>query len=306
MAKPIITVVGSLNMDLVARSPHIPRPGETIIGSDLHMLPGGKGANQAVATAKLGIATAIVGKVGRDEFAAPLLENLAAAEVNTDFVTQDATVTTGVALIVVDDAGENSIVVAPGANHRLSPADVIAAEPIIAGSKILLLQLEIPLESVLKAAELAKKHGVRVILNPAPAQMLPPQLLRLVDILIPNETETEILTGMPVNNQAGAETAAGKLHEQGVGTVILTLGSRGALLFDGNHRVHVPSFHINPVDTTAAGDAFVGGFAVALAEGLPLPEAIRWGNAAGALAATKLGAQISLPTQKAVLAKLNE
>ncbi len=306
MVKPLVVVVGSLNMDLVARSPHIPQPGETIIGGKLYMLPGGKGANQAVAAARLGAPTAMVGKVGQDAFATPLLENLAAAKIDHSFVQQDATSATGVALIVVDDAGENSIVVTPGANHNLSPADVMAAETAIAGAKVLLLQLEVPLETVCKAAQLAQAHGVTVILNPAPAQTLPPELLNAVDILIPNETETEILTGMPVNNRTEAEAAAAKLRGRGVATVILTLGSKGALLVDGSQSVLVPPFNIIPVDTTAAGDAFVGGLAVALAEGKSLPEAVRWGNAAGALAATKLGAQPSLPDRETLTAKLNE
>lgn len=305
MADSTICVVGSLNMDLVARSARIPKPGETIIGGDLHMLPGGKGANQAVAAARLGAPTAMVGKVGRDAFAAPLLDNLAAARIDATFVTEAGTVATGVALIVVDDAGENSIVVAPGANHQLLPADVAAAEAIIAGAKVLLLQLEVPLPAVIKAAELAHAHGVTVILNPAPAQTLSPELLKLVDILIPNETEAEILTGRPVSDRADAEKAAEALRGQGVETVILTLGSRGAVLLDGRQSVPVAAFPITPVDTTAAGDAFVGGLAVALAEGRPLPEAVRWGNAAGALAATALGAQPSLPTRSALLDLLN-
>jgi len=306
MAEPIVTVVGSLNMDLVARSPHIPQPGETIIGGELHTLPGGKGANQAMAAARLGAATAMVGRVGQDAFAPPLLANLAAANIDHTFVQQDAAGATGVALIVVDDAGENSIVVTPGANHQLSPTDVEAAEAVIAGAKVLLLQLEIPLESVIKAAQLAQAHGVTVILNPAPAQSLPAELLNAVDILTPNETETELLTGMPVSNQRDAEAAAAKLRDRGVATVILTLGSKGALLINGDQNILVPSFSITPVDTTAAGDAFMGGMAVALAEGQSLPEAVRWGNAAGALAATKLGAQPSLPSREALLAKLNE
>lgn len=306
MNKPIVSVVGSLNMDMVARAQHIPQPGETIIGGDLLMLPGGKGANQAVAAARLGAATAMIGKVGQDAFAAPLLDNLAAVEIDCRYIKRDPDTATGVALIVVDDAGENSIVVAPGANHRLSPADVVLAEPVIAQSKVLLLQLEIPLDSVIKAAKLAKRNEATVILNPAPAQPLPPELLSLVDILIPNETEAEQLTGIPADTRSGAENAAAKLRSQGVSTVILTLGARGAWLLDGEQSTHVDAFHVTPVDTTAAGDAFVGGFAVALAEGLPLAEAVRWGNAAGALAATKLGAQPSLPNRSALLALLME
>ncbi|MCK4473497.1 MAG: ribokinase [Anaerolineae bacterium] len=295
-----VTVVGSLNMDLVARTPRIPQPGETIIGGDFHTVPGGKGANQAVAAARLGAQVSMVGRVGRDAFANPLLENLAAAGVDHTFVTQYPGAATGVALIVVDDAGQNSIVVASGANMRLSPADVDAAEAAIAAADALLLQLESPLETVTRAAEVARTHRVTVILNPAPARPLPAALLSLVDVLIPNESETSLLTGMPVGDQVEAETAAAALRESGVGTVILTLGDRGALLAREGETERFPAFDVTPVDTTAAGDAFVGGFAVALAEGQSLAEAVRWGNAAGALATTKLGAQPSLPNRHAL------
>ena len=293
-----VTVVGSLNMDLIARSPRIPRPGETIIGGDFHTAPGGNGANQAVAAARLGARVSMIGRVGRDAFAGPLLDNLSAAGVDHTFVIQDSEAATGVALIVVDDAGENSIVVASGANMRLSPADVDGAEAVIADADALLLQLESPLKTVIRAAEVARAHGVTVILNPAPARSLPAELLAMVDVLIPNESETSLLTGLPVSNQAEAETAATALRELGVGTVILTLGERGALLAREEEAEQVPAFEVMPVDTTAAGDAFVGGFTVAMAGGQPLAEAVRWGNAAGALATTKLGAQPSLPTRQ--------
>lgn len=293
-----VAVVGSLNMDLIARAPRIPQPGETIIGGDFHSAPGGKGANQAVAAARLGARVSMVGRVGCDAFAESLLNNLTAAGVDHAFVVQDPEAPTGVALIVVDDAGQNSIVVASGANMHLSPADVDRAKSAIAGADALLLQLESPLETVTRAAEVASAHGVRVILNPAPARSLPAALLSLVDVLIPNESETALLTGMSVNNQAEAEAAASTLRGMGVGTVILTLGERGALLAQAGTAELVPAFEVTPVDTTAAGDAFVGGFAVALAEGESLAEAVRWGNAAGALATTKLGAQPSLPTRQ--------
>ena len=299
-----IAVVGSLNMDLVARSPRIPQPGETIIGGDFRTVPGGKGANQAVAAARLGARVSMVGRVGRDTFAGPLLDNLAAAGIDHSFVTQDPQAATGVALIVVDDAGQNSIVVASGANMRLSPADVDGAETAIAGADVLLLQLESPLETVTRAAEVARAHGVIVILNPAPARSLPGSLLSLVDVLIPNESETALLTGLPVGDQAEAEAASTALRGLGVGTVILTLGERGALLAREEGAEHLPAFDVTPVDTTAAGDAFVGGFAVALAEGRSLAEAVRWGNAAGGLATTKLGAQSSLPTRQELEALL--
>jgi ribokinase len=316
-----VTVVGSLNMDLVARAPRIPRPGETIIGGDFHTLPGGKGANQAVAAARLGAQVSMVGRLGQDTFAGSLLDNLTAAGVDHTFVIQDPEAATGVALIMVDDAGQNSIVVASGANMRLSPADVDAAEAAIADADALLLQLESPLETVARAAEVARAHGVRVILNPAPARSLPATLLSLVDVLIPNESETALLTGVPVGDWPETETAARAgigttlreellvlrgekaaraLRESGVDTVILTLGERGALLAREGETTLFPAFEVTPVDTTAAGDAFVGGFAVALAEGKPLAEAVRWGNGAGALATTRLGAQPSLPTRQAL------
>ncbi len=297
-----IAVVGSLNMDLVVRSPRIPQPGETIIGSDFQTVSGGKGANQAVAAARLGGQVFMIGRVGTDTFAQTMLHNLRAAGVDHTFVTQDPAAATGVALITVDQAGQNTIVVAAGANMRLTPADVEAAAAVIAGAKVLLLQLEIPLETVTRAAEIARAHGVKVILNPAPvpAHPLPEKLLTLVDFIIPNETETSQLTGLPVGSQGEAEAAALALCKLGVGTVILTLGARGALLANTTETKLCPAFKVTPLDTTAAGDAFMGGFGVALAEGRPLVEAMRWGCAAGALAATRLGAQSSLPARAEV------
>ncbi len=299
-----IAVVGSLNMDLVIRAPHIPQTGETILGHDLYTLPGGKGANQTIAAARLGAQVCLVGRVGQDEFSSPLLQNLAEAGVDHRHVQADPDAATGVALIVVDEAGQNTIVVASGANMKVRPADVDAAEAVIAWADVLLLQLEIPLETVIRAAEVAHRHEVTVVLNPAPAQPLPVDLLGLVDVLIPNESETELLTGMPVNDKASAEVAAGWLRGSGVGAVILTLGERGALLAGSSQAQLIPAFPVTPVDTTAAGDAFVAGFAVALAEGRTIPESILWGNAAGGLATTKLGAQPSLPDRAELLALL--
>jgi ribokinase len=295
-----IVVVGSLNMDLVIRAPRIPQPGETIIGGAFHTVPGGKGANQAVAAARLGAQVSMVGRVGHDAFAVALLENLDADGIDHAFVVQDEEAATGVALIVVDDHGENSIVVSSGANMRLSPADVEAAGAVIAAADVLILQLEVPLESVIRSAELARAHGVKVVLNPAPARRLPSSLLSMVDVLVPNESEAALLAGLPVGTQAEAETAAGALLRSGVGTVILTLGERGALPARAGEIQVCPAFDVKPVDTTAAGDAFVAGLAVALAEGKGLSEAVRWGNAAGGLATTKLGAQPSLPTRQAL------
>ena len=295
-----ITVVGSLNMDLIVRTPRIPSPGETIIGSGFHTAPGGKGANQAVAAARLGAQVSMVGRVGKDEFAATLLENLTLANVNTQFIIQDPESPTGVALIEVDDSGENSIVVASGANMRVTSLDVDAAQEAIFAADLLLLLLEIPLKVVIQAAVLAKRKNITVILNPAPARKLTSELLNLVDILIPNEIETALLTGLPVGSQYEIKVAASSLLTSGIKTVILTLGEKGALLTQEGKSEIFPAFQIKPVDTTAAGDAFIGGFAVALAEGKSMTEAIRWGNAAGALATTRLGAQPSLPMRQDV------
>ena len=292
-----VVVVGSLNIDLVTHTERIPAPGETVLGGDLATVPGGKGANQAVAAARLGAQTAMVGQLGDDGFAAQLRQSLAADNIDTRHVTTvDAA--TGVALIVVDARGQNSIVVASGANMRVTPADVDAAAETIANADVLLLQLEIPLQSVKRAAEIAHANGVIVILNPAPAQPLPADLLALVDILAPNESETATLTGLPVESEADLRTAANALRAFGIDTVLLTLGERGVLLAGSDGIEQFPAFRVdNVVDTTAAGDAFLGGFATAMAEGRSAAEAVPWGCAAGALAVTKAGAQPSLPSR---------
>lgn len=290
-----VVVVGSLNMDLVVRAPRIPAPGETLLGGEFHTVPGGKGANQAVAAARLGARVSMVGRLGADDFATQLLANLEADGIDHSAVIQDASTTTGVALIVVADDGQNSIVVASGANMQVTPDDVDAAAETIAAADVLLLQLEIPLDAVQRAAEIAHEHGVPVVLNPAPARDLPADLLSRVDVLIPNESETALLTGLPVDTGAELEAAARALLDRGISTAILTLGARGAMLATGSEVEIIPTFKVQPVDTTAAGDAFVAGFSVALAEGKPVAEAVRWGNAAGALAVTRMGAQTSLP-----------
>jgi ribokinase len=295
-----ITVVGSINIDLVIHTPRTPQPGETVFGTTFNTIPGGKGANQAVAAARLGGRVAIVGRVGNDQFGRPLLDNLAAAGVDARYVVQDDQVATGVALIVVDDTGQNTIVVASGANMRLSPGDVEKAAPTIAESDTLLVQLENPMESIMRAAQLAHARRVRVILNPAPAQPLPDGLLPLVDVLVPNQHEAALLSGLPVNQPDQAAAAARVLLERGARTVVITLAEQGALFASGGEVVHVPAFKITAVDTTAAGDAFIAGLALSLSEGHLLAEAVRRGNAAGALAAMQPGAQPSLPTRQAL------
>jgi len=300
-----VVVVGSLNMDLVVRTARIPAVGETIIGHEFHTAPGGKGANQAVAAARLGAQVSMLGCVGKDNYAADLLQSLDCSGVNYTYVRQDEDAATGVALIEVDDEGQNSIVVAPGANYALSGEDIEASQGLFAGASIVLLQLENPLAAVRRAAELAREHGAQVILNPAPAQPLESALLSKIDILAPNESETSLLTGLPVTSRAEVEAAADRLHELGVDTVIITLGKHGALLSIKGQQQHFPAFQVKVVDTTAAGDAFLGGLAVALSEGKSIEVAIRWGNAAGALAATKLGAQPSLPARRELEALLD-
>lgn len=292
-----ILVVGSLNADLVVRAPRFPAPGETISGGDLATIPGGKGANQAVAAARQGVRVSMLGRVGKDNFGDFLLANLHANQVDTTLVQRDDAAT-GTAIIVVDANGQNSIVLSPGANGQVRPADVDPAS--LPRPKLVLLQLEIPLESVIHAAAVGRGLGARVLLNPAPARPLPDELIAQTDFLIPNETELSLLTGQPVTDIASAESAARTLLAKGVQTVIVTLGANGALVVTPEKTTHVPPFHVDVVDTTAAGDAFIGGFSAALLRGLALEEAVRHGNACGALAATQFGAQPSLPTAEEV------
>ena len=293
-----IVVVGSSNTDMVVRVPHLPAPGETVLGGSFLMAAGGKGANQAVAAARLGAQVKLVARVGQDVFGEAALLGLEREGIDTQHISVDLETASGVALITVDDTGENSIAVAPGANRRLSPTDVQRAQAAILDADVLLLQLEVPLETVQMAAELAHQAGVRVILNPAPApgSPLPPALLVCVDVLTPNEKEAGDLTGAP--DSLGQ--AARRLLDMGVEAVVITLGARGALIATPEGQQTVPGFPVEAVDTTAAGDAFNGGLAAALAEGRPLAEAVRFANACGALAATRLGAQPSLPTAEEV------
>lgn len=289
-----ITVIGSINMDLVVRTPRFPAPGETLLGEDFLTVPGGKGANQAVALARLGARTAIVGRVGSDGFGETLLEGMRSEGVDTGQVAREQGVPTGVALITVADSGENNIIVVPGANGRLEPGDIRDAEEVIASSDAIVLQLEIPLPTVQEAVDIAVRRGVQVIVNAAPARPLPTGLLRKVDYLIVNEHEAALLAGP---SSAQPREAAGALLAEGAGSVVITLGEAGALLATRQGLLPVRAFRVPVVDTTAAGDAFVAAFALARAEGMSPLEAVRWANAAGGLATTRFGAQPSLPAR---------
>ena len=287
-----IIVFGSINIDLAAKTPRLPQPGETIIGSNFFTAGGGKGANQAVAAARLGTYTHMIGRVGNDKFAEELLRNLQFYGVNTDNVLIDETNHSGVAIIAVDETGQNNIIVIPGANNHVGEADIECLKKLLPAATSLLLQLEIPLEFVQKAAKVARQAGVRVILDPAPARSdLPIELYPLIEIITPNEVEASQLVGFPVNNPETAILAAKELHSRGVENVIVKLGDRGAVAVTADETFFVPAFAVEAIDTVAAGDAFNGGLASALDGGRSLSEAVVWGSAAGALCTTKVGAQ---------------
>lgn len=304
-SKKKIVIVGSLNIDLVVRTVHLPRPGETVRGRDFGTYPGGKGANQAVAAARLApddIAVHMVGRVGQDGFGSQLLESLSESGVDVAQV-QRVPGATGNAMIAVEDSSENFIIITAAANGTLTADDMDDSAPLLQEADALLLQLEVPLPAIKRAAAIAAEAGVLVILNPAPApeQPLPESLLGHVSILVPNETEASALTGRDDPLEAVAA-----LHDFGVATVVLTQGATGALVAQEDGVERVPAFPVSPVDTTAAGDAFVGALAVALIEGQPLNQAARFAAAAGALAATKAGAQPSLPWRDQLLAFVAE
>ena len=293
--KPRITVVGSFNFDLVIKTERRPQKGETLIGQSFGMFVGGKGFNQAVAAARLGAQVSMVGKLGVDYFGERFLQALKVEGIDSSHVYQDETSHTGVGTPVIDSHGDNSIIIVPGANLKLTPADVDEAANLIQQADMLMLQLEVSLDATLRAAEIAHQAGVPVMLNPAPAQKLPESLLKCVSCLTPNETEAQILTGTSVADDASAAQAARYLLEHGVGMVVVTLGERGSLVADGKTVRRVPAYPVKVVDTTAAGDAFCAGLAVQLAQKQPPDAALRFANAAGALATTVMGAEPSMP-----------
>ncbi len=304
MPSPHIVVVGSSNTDMLVQADRLPLPGETVLGGDLVIAPGGKGANQAVAATRLGANVTFIARVGQDMFGQEAVSNFRREGLDIHYLVQDPQAPSGVALIVVGPGGQNIIAVAPGANRRLTPADVEAAKPAFAQARAVLLQLEVPIETVWAAAQAGRAAGATVILNPAPAPSRPlsSELFAAVDIVTPNETEAAALTG-----QSTPERAAQALLQWGVRVVIVTLGAEGALVATGSDRMQrIPGFRVDAVDATAAGDAFNGGLAVALARGEPLKEAVRYAHAVAAISVTRLGAQPSLPTAAEVESFLRE
>jgi ribokinase len=290
-----VVVVGSLNMDLVVRAPHLPVPGETLLGGGFSTTPGGKGANQAVAAARLGAGTAMIGCVGEDAFGRQLRGGLELDHVDASAVRTVPGRSSGVALIVVDDGGRNGIVVVPGANGDLAPEDIDGQAHLIAGTRVVALQLETPLATVEHAARAAKRQGKIVVLNPAPAQPLPPSLIGCADFLVPNEIEAAMLTGLRVESIESATEVARRLRLQGAANVLVTLGERGVVAVTSAGVQHFPARRVQAVDSTGAGDTFIGGFCAALATGRTVTDAIAFAQAAAAISVTRPGAQASIP-----------
>lgn len=294
-----VCVVGSLNIDLVIKVPRLPGAGETVSGGTFATFPGGKGANQAVGAARLGARVALVGRMGTDAFGDQHLAGLRREGIDLTHVRADPGAATGAAFITVDVAGQNMIVVAPGANMRLRPEDIDAAAGAIASARVLLLQLEVPLDTVVRAAQIGREGGALVCLDPAPAAPLPESLYRLVDVINPNETEARILTGLPVTTIPEAERAAEALLQKGVGAAVVKLGERGSFYLSAAGRAHVPAIPVTAVDTTAAGDAFAAALGIALGEGRALSEAVGFATCTASLKVRRMGAQ-SLPTRAEV------
>lgn len=302
---PAIVVLGSINMDLIGAAPRLPSPGETVLGGDFSTAPGGKGANQAVAAARMGASVRMIGRVGSDTFGPQLRDNLTANGVEVTGVMQDPGAASGVAVILLDASRENRILVASGANMRCDDTQVDAVASALEGADALMLQCEIPPAVSLKAARIAREMGVRVVWDPAPADAFPPEAYAVVDVLTPNQAEAAALTGIDVTDVASAEAAARALVSRGVRAAVVKLGEHGAFYLSDIGAFsqldadsgYVPPFEVEAVDTVAAGDAFGAAMTCALADGKPLTEAVRYGAAAGALAATRPGAQDAMPTR---------
>jgi len=298
---PEIAVVGSSNTDMVVKIPSLPAPGETVLGGDFVVAAGGKGANQAVAAARLGAVVGFVARVGCDMFGDQAIESFKADGILTDFVYRDEDRPSGVALIMVDEPGENMIAVASGANGGLTTSDVDKAECVIGESSVLLLQLEVPMEVVRFAVRVGARTGSTVILNPAPAQSLDGEMLRQLSVITPNEKEAATLTGIEPHDAETAQAAAKRLNESGVENVVITMGRQGAFLLCEDYSGLIPAPKVKATDTTAAGDAFNGALAYAMSRKKEMPEAVAFANHVAALSVTRMGAQPSLPTREDVV-----
>lgn len=295
-----ILVVGSSNTDMVIKTNHLPRPGETVLGGTFFMNPGGKGANQAVAAARMGGNVTFISKVGNDLFGKQSIEGYIAEGIKTDYIFTASGNPSGIALITVDAKGENCIVVAPGANATLTPGDILKVKSEIESSELLLMQLEIPVETVEHAAGIAFAKGVRVILNPAPAQTLTGNLLKYLYMITPNKTEAEMLSGIKITDWESAKKAADVISEKGVKIVVITLGSQGALIKDGDQYQQIDVTPVEAVDTTAAGDTFCGALCVALTDGLTISDSVCFACKAAAISITRMGAQSSIPYKEEI------
>lgn len=297
-----VVVFGSINMDLVVQTARFPQPGETISGRTFFTAPGGKGANQAVAAGRLGVPTQMVGRVGKDVFGETLITSLQENGVDTTAVAEDPDHPSGTALIMVDDQAENQIVIVAGANGAVGETDLAHLKGALEGNELLLLQLEVPIESVAGAAMLGQASDATVIFDPAPVRTVPDDLYSYIDILTPNEHEASELVGFAVGDQASAEEAAKMLVKRGARQVVIKLGAKGAYWYDGQKGHLLSPFKVDAVDTVAAGDAFNGGLAAGLSEGLAMREALQWAMAAGAISTTRKGAQPSMASREEILA----
>ncbi|MSQ10861.1 MAG: ribokinase [Dehalococcoidia bacterium] len=304
--RPRIVVLGGINLNMVAVTARAPAAGQTVVGTRFLSYHGGKGANQAVAAARMGADVALVGRVGDDAFGRELLAGLAERGVDTKRVAVAEAVSSGVSLITVETGGQNRIIQVPGANHTCGPAEVERARALLPGASMLLLTLELPLQVVAAAAEAATAAGVPVMLDPGPAKPIPAELYRFCSVITPNETEAATLVEFPVDDDASVVRAARELQRRGAASVVVKLGGRGAYVAIADSGEFVPAFAVASVDSVAAGDAFNGALAVALAEGWPLHEAVRVASAAGALAVTRHGAQDAMPQRSEVEALLTE
>ena len=301
-----IIVFGSINMDLTTYVPRLPRPGETLRGSSYITVPGGKGDNQAVAAARLGAQVKFIGRVGDDGFGREVLKIVTAENVDTSLVQVDPVHGTGLAVISVDENAENSIIIISGANIALDHNDIEKARSALKSAQVLLVQLEVNLEAALQVVKIAHELGVKVVFDPAPAQALPAEVYRQMNVITPNETETEVLLGFRPTDEASALQAADEFLKRGVGTAVIKMGSLGVYYKNLQDSGFVAPFKVNAIDSVAAGDAFNGGLAVALSEGKSMAEAVRWGAAAGALATTRRGAMPSMPNRAELLKLLEE